>query len=172
MPTELVPGFEGVTYYTFTEMNLMVLCAHIFVTQPLVEYWLHRWLHTMRSHAGARSAIEYHSSHHTQTKHSYNRYRGDANVWVLCAILGLMGYYIPMLFIVKYEAVHVLSHAWPHHYLYRHHRTHHQFPMYNYSFSAVWPDRVFGTHAPPRDPATDQCGRSTVLSRAGTTAAK
>ena len=130
-------------------MNLLILCAHLFVTQPLVEYWLHRWLHTAR-YAGIRFAIEHHASHHTynQKEHSYNRYRGDAKVWVLCAIFGGAGYYIPMLFLLKYEALHIFSHACPHHYLYRHHRAHHRLPVHNYSFSAVWPDRVFGTHAP------------------------
>ena len=57
----------------------------------------------------------------------------------------IMKYYLPAIILLKYEFIHTNSHACPGNYLYQHHKLHHKFKKGNYSFSAVWPDKLFGT---------------------------
>ena len=57
----------------------------------------------------------------------------------------VMKYYLTATVLLKYELTHTISHIYPGNYLYQHHKLHHKFKKGNYSFSAIWPDKLFGT---------------------------
>jgi sterol desaturase/sphingolipid hydroxylase (fatty acid hydroxylase superfamily) len=54
--------------------------------------------------------------------------------------------YVAAIAVLKHELTHIAVHRMPGlRYLHRHHFLHHRNPECNFSFSAVWPDRLFGT---------------------------
>ena len=65
----------------------------------------------------------------------------------MCVLLLAVGYTVPVVFLLKYELTHIFCHCRvaKDHVLHRHHVLHHMHPNCNYSFSAIWPDLVFGT---------------------------
>ena len=120
-------------------MQLLTLLISLFIVQPVVEYWLHRAVHWIK--------LEYHSSHHTSWSFGrYWSYRGDWACRVLILLLGCAGWYVAALALLKYEITHTAAHRMPGlRYLHRHHFLHHRNPIVNFSFSVIWPDRLFGT---------------------------
>ena len=120
-------------------MQFIVLLISLFVAQPIAEYWLHRFVHFMR--------LEYHMSHHAYSSHGkYWGYKGDFTCRMLIVMLAVHGYHVAALALLKYEVTHTAVHRVPGlRYLHRHHFLHHRKPNVNYSFSAIWPDRLFGT---------------------------
>lgn len=123
----------------------------LFVLQPVIEYGIHRFLHFNLDPSG------YHKEHHA-IFHSrpYSKYMGDKNMYLISAI----GYYfIPQWYllwlgIMKYEIFHMIIHRYPNLFpkLSDHHKFHHVDFRYNQSFSAIWPDKLFGTYKDPDFP--------------------
>jgi len=121
-------------------MWLITVLISLFAVQPLLEYGLHRFVHHI--------ALMYHTDHHRKwSGGTYWSYEGDWNVYLLVALAVLLRWHIAALMLLKYEIAHVVAHACPGSYLHRHHFIHHRKPQCNYSFSAIWPDRLFGTLA-------------------------
>ena len=118
-------------------MSPLALLFHLFVTQPLVEYWVHRGCHAVSE--------PYHRAHHRSWTLNYWGYRGDYWVRAIIALLLARGYWIPLFFLAKYELTHVACHRFPRWSLANHHRAHHARPHGNFAFSAEWPDQLFGT---------------------------
>jgi len=118
--------------------------------QPLVEYWGHRLLH--------RVGNDYHREHHAVYGGTKD-YPGDWYVRGLCALLlcAAPSWCELWMGLAKYEAMHCLAHTtWGLHGLRQHHLLHHARHNCNYSFSATWPDRLFGTYRPSkRDAAVE-----------------
>ena len=114
------------------------LLMSLFAVQPLVEYWLHRFVHAIR--------LPYHVAHHKNYgSGAYQSYAGDAVAWGIIAVLLVAGQPWWALAAFKYEITHLLSHIDASNEQHAHHRMHHRNPHCNYSFSVVWPDRLFGT---------------------------
>lgn len=63
--------------------------------------------------------------------------------FILC--LFVMKYYLSTIILLKYELIHTISHVHPGNYLYQHDKLHHKFKKGNYSFSTIWPDKLFVT---------------------------
>jgi len=125
-------------YIVYYKMNVIGLFILLFVFQPLLEYGVHRVVHIYH--------IQYHHDHHRIWSATlYKKYNGDAHVRYFIIILFIMRYYIPAIALLKYEVTHTLAHIYPNNYLYRHHFWHHQYSNKNFAFSAVWPDKLFGT---------------------------
>lgn len=119
-------------------MHLLTLLTSLFVAQPLVEYWLHRLVH--------RVYLNYHMHHHRRWSGGmYWSYAGDWAVRGCVVVLVLVGWHVAALMLLKYELTHLVAHVYPGLYLHRHHFLHHRDPTCNFSFSAIWPDRLFGT---------------------------
>jgi sterol desaturase/sphingolipid hydroxylase (fatty acid hydroxylase superfamily) len=122
-------------------MHMLTLLISLFLVQPVVEYWLHRLVHDL--------LLQYHVDHHRNwSQGKYWNYVGDraARGAVLC--LALIGWYTAAFMLLKYEIMHTVVHRWPgFKRMHRHHFLHHRNPSCNYSFSAIWPDRLFGTLA-------------------------
>ena len=119
-------------------MNILLYMITLLFIQPLSEYFFHRFTHTY--------IIKYHFDHHKKWSDiMYDNYTGDRNVrgFILC--LFIMKYYLFAIILIKYEFTHTISHVYPGNYLYQHHKLHHKYKTGNYSFSAVWPDKLFGT---------------------------
>lgn len=120
-------------------MHVLTLLVVLFIIQPIAEYWLHRLAHWAQ--------LTYHLSHHKFSSHGrFWGYQGDWTCQFLIAMLALCGWYTAALTLLKYEASHTIVHRTPGlRYLHRHHFLHHRHPSKNFSFSAIWPDRLFGT---------------------------
>ena len=120
-------------------MHFITLLTSLFVVQPLVEYWLHRLVHCGQLH--------YHIDHHLHwSKGKYWSYTGDWAARGAVVVLAFMGWYTAALMLLKYELTHMAAHSFPGlRYLHRHHFMHHRDATCNFSFSAVWPDKLFGT---------------------------
>ena len=119
-------------------MNIILYVVILFFIQPLTEYILHRVTHVY--------LIKYHQDHHKRWSDTlYDNYTGDHYIRSFILCLFVMKYYLPAIILLKYELVHTISHVYPGNYLYQHHKLHHKFKKGNYSFSAVWPDKLFGT---------------------------
>jgi hypothetical protein len=122
-------------------MHLLTLLISLFVVQPVVEYWLHRLVHYL--------LVEYHIDHHRNWGNGkYWDYNGDWAVRCVVAYFAILGWYTAALMLLKYEIMHTVVHRWPgFKRMHRHHFLHHHNKSCNYSFSAIWPDRIFGTLA-------------------------
>ena len=122
-----------------THMHVLTLLISLFVVQPLAEYGLHRLVH--------RLYVNYHIDHHTSWSFgTYWAYRGDWIVRGTVLTMALLQWYTAALLLLKYEVIHTLVHRLPgFRVLHRHHFLHHRDPTCNFSFSATWPDRLFGT---------------------------
>ena len=122
-------------------MQLLLLLISLFFLQPIAEYWLHRFVHWIK--------LGYHASHHVgNSQGRYWQYEGDDLCRVLILVLALFEWYTAALALLKYEVMHTAAHRVPGlRYLHRHHFIHHRNAKVNFSFSAVWPDRLFGTLA-------------------------
>ncbi len=123
--------------------QIMLFTANIlmslFLLQPMAEYWMHRFIHAIR--------LPYHVVHHKNYGSGmYHSYTGDLLAWILIVVLLVTGHHWWALAVCKYEFTHVLSHLDTRSKQYSHHRMHHRIPNCNYSFSAVWPDKLFGTY--------------------------
>lgn len=120
-------------------MHLLMLLFLLFVIQPLIEYWLHRLVH--------RVHLTYHAEHHRHwSGGKYWRYTGDWAARAAIAACALAGWHTTALMLLKYELVHSAIHIYPgFRYLHRHHFLHHRNADCNFTFSAIWPDRLFGT---------------------------
>ena len=133
-------------YYIYT---LFVL----FMAQPLVEYFIHRLLHIRHKYSWIyKKAALYHKSHHDRFINltNYSKYYGGHSIYLIVG----SGYYIfpdawlLWMCLLKYEISHTLVHAYPDLFVSyaNHHKIHHLYPKYNYSFSAIWPDKLFNTY--------------------------
>ena len=120
-------------------MYVLTLLTSLFAVQPVVEYWLHRLVHRVQLYC--------HISHHLcWSRGKYWLYAGDWTVRGGVIVLVLAGWYTAALMLLKYELMHCCAHTCPgFRYLHRHHFLHHRDPTCNFSFSAIWPDRLFGT---------------------------
>lgn len=120
-------------------MYFLSLLISLFLVQPVVEYWLHRLAH--------RLLWSYHTEHHTHTsKGQYWTYSGDWGVRGMALCLALMGWYTAAIMLLRHDLMHTVSHRFAGlRYLHRHHFLHHLNRQYNFSFSAIWPDWMFGT---------------------------
>ena len=120
-------------------MQLITLLTSLFIAQPLVEYWLHRVVHRVHMH--------YHAHHHRHWSGGrYWSYAGDWAARGCIVVLVLVGWHVAALMLLKYELAHLAAHVYPgFRYLHRHHFLHHRDATCNFSFSAIWPDRLFGT---------------------------
>jgi len=120
-------------------MDIWTLLISLFIVQPVLEYWAHRLTHILQ--------LRYHLDHHHNWSHGkFWLYTGDWYGRVLVGIFVLLGWHIAALMLAKEEVMHTLAHRYPgFRYLHRHHFLHHRNPACNFSFSAVWPDRLFGT---------------------------
>lgn len=120
-------------------MHLLALLTSLFIVQPLVEYWLHRLVHKVH--------LFYHVSHHVcWSGGKYWSYAGDWAARGGVVALALAGWHTAALMLLKYELTHLSAHIHPgFRYLHRHHFLHHRDTTCNFSFSAIWPDRLFGT---------------------------
>ena len=119
-------------------MYILLNTVILFFVQPLTEYIFHRFTHVY--------LIKYHCDHHKKwSVILYNNYTGDHYMRSFILCLFVMKYYLTATILLKYELTHTISHIYPENYLYQHHKLHHKFKKGNYSFSAVWPDKLFGT---------------------------
>ena len=111
----------------------------LFVLQPVVEYALHRFLHT--------TCERWHMQHHQKFTHGvYWSYSSHKFMCIVILTLCCFRWYILACMLMKYEIAHLASHRlpWLRHW-HRHHFLHHRMPNVNFGFSAMWPDRIFGT---------------------------
>ena len=122
-------------------MHLLTLLTSLFLVQPVAEYWLHRLVHSL--------LLQYHVDHHRMwSRGKYWDYIGDRAVRGAVLCLALLGWYTAAIMLLKYEITHTMVHRLPSSTrLHRHHFLHHRNQSCNYSFSAIWPDRLFGTLA-------------------------
>lgn len=142
-------------------MHFITLLTSLFVVQPLVEYWLHRLVHCGKLH--------YHIDHHRHwSKGKYWSYSGDWNARGAVVVLVFMGWYTAALMLLKYELTHMAAHSFPGlRYLHRHHFMHHRDVTCNFSFSAVWPDKLFGTLGTDNVSSVPAAGAKGYLEMAG-----
>ena len=119
-------------------MEILQYTIILLLVQPLAEYFFHRLTHIY--------SIKYHIEHHKKWSDIlYHNYIGDYYVRSFILCLFIMKYYLIAIIVLKYELTHTISHIYPDNYLYKHHKLHHKYKKVNYSFSAVWPDKLFGT---------------------------
>jgi len=114
----------------------------LFVLQPVLEYGVHRALHSLHE--------RWHIGHHlTFVRGTYWLYQSHKAIWLTAAVLLCARRYILAGMLIKHEIAHWASHRlpWLKH-MHRHHFLHHRMPDKNFGFSAIWPDRIFGTLSP------------------------
>jgi len=123
-------------------MSVVNLLISLFVVQPLLEYWVHRAVHVLN--------VQWHRVHHRSYRRgTYWSYRGRRTVRLAVLLLAYVGWYTAALMVLKYELAHIMVHRMPRlRYWHRHHFLHHTNPDVNFGFSAMWPDRLFGTLSP------------------------
>lgn len=120
-------------------MNIVKLSFAVFVLQPIVEYWVHRAVHRFR--------LQEHLEHHANfSLGHYWRFRAETIVCIAMALSVVSQNFIMFCMILRHAIGHAIVHRTPSlRFLHRHHFLHHRDPSCNFCFTALWPDRLFGT---------------------------
>jgi sterol desaturase/sphingolipid hydroxylase (fatty acid hydroxylase superfamily) len=119
----------------------------LFIIQPLLEYGAHRKIHLHKDY----DILQIHKTHHKvihQKKYNNSIFKN-----ILSSILTLPICYAPYgeyvwLSFFKYQLAHLILHKYPFVFpqLSKFHAIHHVNPKVNYTITAMWPDKVFGTY--------------------------
>jgi hypothetical protein len=132
-------------------IDLLKIIVILFGLQPLVEYTIHFFLHN--SYFKSKTLLNpvyYHHSHHLLFKNinNYVHYNGAVDTYLFVGVVWFIfpSYWIIWIGILKYEISHFLIHRYNIQPYSLHHKIHHLHPKYNYSVTAIWPDRVFNTY--------------------------
>jgi sterol desaturase/sphingolipid hydroxylase (fatty acid hydroxylase superfamily) len=119
----------------------------LFVIQPLFEYILHRNVHLSNM-----DLFKIHKQHHIDIHQK--KYNSSITVNLLYSLLTLPICFVEYgeflwLGLFKYQLGHLILHLYPFLFpqLSRFHQVHHKNPKVNYTVTAMWPDKVFGTYA-------------------------
>ena len=129
----------------------MVMYSYLFFLsfiQPLLEYIFHRKVHINQKY----DLFQIHKAHHIdihQKKYDHSLLN-NMNYAVCLAPLYFLSYgEYAWLGIMKYQLGHYMLHRYPYIYpeLTKFHMVHHQNPKVNYTVTAMWPDKVFGTYS-------------------------
>ena len=111
---------------------------NILVTNPLIEWSIHKFFHHYN--------IQYHHHHHIQVHH--NQTEKEYYFLLIIPTLYYSNYISLSIGALNYLATHTCIHfypKWVESELLEHHITHHKHPNYNFAVTSVFPDILFDT---------------------------
>jgi sterol desaturase/sphingolipid hydroxylase (fatty acid hydroxylase superfamily) len=119
----------------------------LYIIQPLLEYIIHRNIHRYKNY----DLFQIHKKHHMAIHN--NNYNNSLLINCFSSIITFpicfytWGDYIWLGFF-KYQLGHLTLHYYPFLFsqLSQFHAIHHRNPKVNYTLTAMWPDKIFGTY--------------------------
>jgi sterol desaturase/sphingolipid hydroxylase (fatty acid hydroxylase superfamily) len=129
---------------------MLQMFIFLFVFQPLIEYTVHRYIHATNKNSDS-SLNKIHKRHHNDIH--LQRYNNSPFINLLSSVITFplyfvyCGNYIWCGFF-KYQLGHLTLHYYPFLFpqLSQFHAIHHKNPKVNYTLTAMWPDKIFGTY--------------------------